>query len=164
MMVPGLFLLMPVSLSIQLKMIFSSFPVDNGIFAYFPRFLDEGMGLTDIYKIEIFSGTHPRKFRIRGLLNYPTEALITNPVTVKVIDYQSRDTVTVTNASLETGEFSFDVTAGQYDILIEGEDIQPATSSLLIPKDFKGKEIELENAIEVALSEKPEEVSQAKDC
>ncbi len=137
-------------------------PFDNGIFAYFPRFLDEGMGLTDIYKIEIFSGTHPRKFRIRGLLNYPTEALITNPVTVKVIDYQSRDTVTVTNASPETGAFSFDVTAGQYDILIEGEDIQPATSSLLIPKDFKGKEIELDNAIEVALSEKPEEVSQPK--
>ena len=135
-------------------------PVNNGIFAYFPRFLQDGIGRTDIYKLEIYSGTHPRKFMIKGLVSYPGEELVKNPVTVKVINYLTRDTVSLSNANLETGEFSFDVPAGQYDILIEGEDIQSATSSLLIPKDFRGKEIDLEKTIELALVEKPEELAQ----
>jgi hypothetical protein len=137
-------------------------PVQNGIYAYFPRFLDDGLGRTDIYKLEIYSGTHPRKFRIKGLVSFPTEALITKPITLKVIDLLSRDTVTQTNVNLETGEFSFDVPAGQYDLLIEGEDIQPTTASVFIPKDFTGKEMELKTDIELALAEKLKEMPQPK--
>ncbi len=137
-------------------------PVQNGIFAYFPRFLDNGLGRTDIYKLEIFSGTHPRKFRIKGLVSFPPEALITKPVTVKVIEYLSRDTVARTYANLETGEFSFDVPAGQYDLLIQGEDIQATTSSVFIPKDFIGKEMEMKTAIMLALAEKLKEMPQPK--
>lgn len=137
-------------------------PAQNGIFAYYPRFLDEGSGRTDIYKLEIYSGTHPRKFRIKGLVNFPSEALITKPVKVKVIDYLSRDTVTQTLANLKTGEFSFDVPAGKYDLLIEGEDIQTTTSSVLIPKDFTGKEMELKTAITLALAEKLKEMPQPR--
>ena len=137
-------------------------PVQNGIFAYFPRFLDNGLGRTDIYKLEIFSGTHPRKFRIKGLVSFPPEALITKPVTVKVIEYLSRDTVARTYANLETGEFSFDVPSGQYDLLIQGEDIQATTSSVFIPKDFIGKEMEMKTAIMLALAEKLKEMPQPK--
>jgi hypothetical protein len=137
-------------------------PVQNGIFAYFPRFFDDGLGRTDIYRLEIYSGTHPRKFMIKGLVSFPSEALITKPVTVKVIDYSSRDTVTLTYVNLETGAFSFDVPAGQYDLLIEGEDIQTATSSVFIPKDFIGKEMEIKTAIMLALAEKLKVMPQPK--
>jgi WD40-like Beta Propeller Repeat/Tetratricopeptide repeat len=137
-------------------------PSENGIFAYFPRFLSEGLGRTDIYKIEIFSGTHPRKFRIHGLVSYPIAASILNPVKVKVVDHQSGDTVALSGVNSATGEFNFIVPSGQYKILVEGQDILTDTSSLEIPKGFKGKDIELENAIELTLVTKPEEILQPK--
>jgi hypothetical protein len=137
-------------------------PADNGIFAYFPRFLTEGLGRTDIYKLEIFSGTHPRKFRIRGLVSYPAKASILNPVTLKVFDHQSGDTVALTGVNSETGEFTFIVPSGQYDILVEGQDIQTATSTLEIPEGFKGKDIEIENSIELVPLTLPEEIPQPK--
>jgi hypothetical protein len=135
-------------------------PAENGIFAYFPRLLSDGLGRTDIYKLEIFSGTHPRKFRIHGIVSYPIEASILNPVTVKVVDKESGDTVAVSGVNSENGEFTFIVPTGQYDILVEGQDIQTANSTLEIPEGFKGKDIELENAIELALLAKPEEIPQ----
>jgi hypothetical protein len=137
-------------------------PAENGIFAYFPRFLAEGSGRTDIYRIEIFSGTHPRKFRIHGVVSYPAEATILNPVSIKVVDFQSGDTVALPGINSESGEFSFIVPSGQYDILVEGEDIQPAKSTIEIPKGFKGKDIELDSAIQVALVETPEMKPQPK--
>jgi hypothetical protein len=128
-------------------------PVQNGNFAYFPRFLDGGLGLTDIYKLEVYSSTHPRKFRIKGLVSLPSDAIMTKPITIKVIDGLSRDTVVLTNANLETGEFTFDVPAGQYDLLIEGEEIQTTTSSVYVPKDYVEKEMLLKSAILLALGE-----------
>jgi hypothetical protein len=129
-------------------------PVQNGNFAYFPRFLDDGLGRTDIYKLEVYSSTHPRKFRIKGLVSFPSETIMTKPITVKVIEELSRDTVTSTYANLETGEFSFDVPAGQYDLLIEGEEIQTVTSSLYVPKEFVEKEMLLKSAILLTLEER----------
>ncbi len=45
-------------------------PVHNGTFAYFPRYRDEGFGRTDLYRLEIFSKTHPRKFMVKGMVGY----------------------------------------------------------------------------------------------
>jgi hypothetical protein len=131
-------------------------PAENGIFAYFPRLLADGLGRTDIYRVEVFSGTHPRKFRIHGVVNLPAEASNLNPLNIRLFDYQTGDTIEIPGPDSGTGEFSFNIPAGKYDILIEGEDIQTAISPLVIPKEFRGKEIELENPIEVALAEKPE--------
>lgn len=129
-------------------------PVQNGNFAYFPRFLEGSLGFADIYIIEIFSTTHPRKFRIKGLVSYPPEAIMTRPVSVKVIEEFSRDTVTTAFADLPTGEFSFEITAGSYDLLIEGEEIETMTIPLHIPEGSKDKEIQLESGILLTLTEK----------
>jgi len=43
-------------------------PVQNGTFAYYPRYLDDTYGRTDIYLLEIYSSTHPRKFTVSGIL------------------------------------------------------------------------------------------------
>ncbi len=135
-------------------------PAENGISAYFPRFLADGLGRTDIYKIEIYSDIHPRKFRIHGQVSYPIEASIQNPVSIRVTDTRSGDTVALSGISSETGEFTFIVPSGRYDILIEGQDIQTAASTLEIPKGFKEKDIDLENTIELALLAKPEPIAQ----
>lgn len=137
-------------------------PVQNGIYAYFPRFLDGGYGRTDIYKLEIYTSSHPRKFRIRGLVSLPSEALLTKPITVKLIQRGTRDTVAVTYADLETGEFSFDAPSGQYDILIEGDEIETIASSFIIFYDHLDHEIDLTKEILVTLTAKLKEIPEPK--
>jgi len=133
-------------------------PVQNGNFAYFPRFLEEGSGRTDIYRLEIFSSSHPRKFRIRGIVSLPADVFITKPITVKVIEKYSRDTLAITYANLETGEFMFDAPRGEYDLLIEGEEIETTTSTFIIPEDFIDREMEIKKEILLTQAEKLKEI------
>jgi hypothetical protein len=133
-------------------------PVQNGNYAYFPRFIEEeGYGRTDIYKLEIYSSSHPRKFRIKGLASLPANLVITRPVTVKVIEKNSRDTIAVTNAHTETGEFTFEAPAGQYELLIEGEEIETTISTLIVPEYQADREIKIEKDIPLAISEELKE-------
>jgi hypothetical protein len=120
-------------------------PVHNGTFAYYPRYLEGGQGLTDIYRLEIFSKTHPRKFLVTGMVT--REDHLDTHIRVSVIEKYTRDTVAVTYADPATGAFAFNAAAGEYDLLVEGEGYEPATRSLIIPKDYLDKELALTSAI-----------------
>jgi len=122
-------------------------PVQNGAFAYFPRYRDDGLGRTDIYRLEIYSETHPRKFMVNGMVGMADGARLTNPVQIAVIEHYTRDTVAVTSVDLATGAFTFMAAAGTYDLLVEGEDYETASRSLEIPKDYLEKELALTSAI-----------------
>ncbi|MBL7111501.1 MAG: PD40 domain-containing protein [Bacteroidales bacterium] len=133
-------------------------PVQNGVFAYLPRLMDDGFGRTDIYRLEIYSKTHPRKFQIRGLVNLPADALITKPITVTVIERYSRDTVAVTYADPESGAFTFEAPSGEYDLVIEGDEIEATSTSLFVPEDYLEKELEMKSAILLTLVRKLDEL------
>lgn len=120
-------------------------PVHNGDFAYFPRYRDEGFGRTDLYRLEIFSKTHPRKFLVNGMVG--VEDNLGTPLMISVIDKTSRDTIAVTYADPATGAFTFTAAAGAYDLLVEGEGYEPATQSMEIPEDYLQKELALTSAI-----------------
>ena len=122
-------------------------PVHNGAFAYFPRYRDEGFGRTDIYRIEIFSETHPRKFLVNGMVGIEDDANLGTPVSITVIEKYSRDTIAVTYADPSTGVFTFTAAAGAYDLLVEGEGYESATRSMEIPEDYLEKELALTSAI-----------------
>jgi Ca2+-binding EF-hand superfamily protein len=122
-------------------------PVQNGAYAYFPRYRDEGLGRTDIYHIEIFSETHPRKFLVNGIVAREDGASLTSPVQITVVEHYTRDTVAVTNADPSSGAFAFMAVAGTYDLIVEGEDYETASQSLEIPKDYFEKELALASAI-----------------
>jgi hypothetical protein len=120
-------------------------PVHNGTYAYFPRYLDDGFGRMDIYRLEIFSKTHPRKFQVKGIVNI--EESLGTPVRVSLIEKYSRDTIAVTYADPASGAFAFAAAAGSYDLLVEGEGYEPSMQSLVIPKDYLEKELALTSAI-----------------
>lgn len=122
-------------------------PVHNGDFAYYPRYRDEGFGRSDIYRLEIFSKTHPRKFLVNGMVGMEDNANLGTAIRVALIDKFSRDTVAVTYADPATGAFSFTAAAGAYDLLVEGEGYEPTTQSLEIPEDYLEKELALTSAI-----------------
>ncbi len=127
-------------------------PVQNGAYAYFSRFLDDGLGRTDIYRLEIFSKTHPRKFQVNGMVSVEDEASLTSPVRIAVVEHYTRDTVAVTYADPSTGAFTFTAVAGAYDLLVEGEDYETASRSMEIPEDYLEKELALTSAILLTLS------------
>ena len=122
-------------------------PVHNGTYAYFPRYRDEGFGRTDLYRFEIFSKTHPRKFLVSGIVSIEDEANLGTPIKVTVIEKNSRDTIAVTYADPETGAFTFTAAAGAYDLLVEGEGYESTTYGMEIPEDYLKKELALTSAI-----------------
>ncbi len=138
-------------------------PVRNGTFAYFPRLLDEGYGLTDIYLYEIYSKTHPRKFRVKGILGIETVQKLTHPLQIAVIEQHSRDTVAYAIADPETGAFSFVAPAGMYELLIEGEDIESNTTAFVIPEGYREKEFQMKQAILLTQAEHLEELTRIQD-
>ena len=122
-------------------------PVHNGTYAYFPRYRDEGFGRTDLYRFEIFSKTHPRKFLVNGMVGIEDGASLGTPVRVAIIEKYSRDTIAVTYADPATGAFTFAAAAGAYELLVEGEGYESATASMEIPEDYLKKELALTSAI-----------------
>jgi hypothetical protein len=134
-------------------------PVRNGTFAYFPRLLDGGYGLTDIYLYEIYSTTHPRKFLVSGILGISRVERLTHPIKIVVINQHSRDTVAVAIADSRTGEFHFEVPVGEYEVHVEGEDIEPSVTVLVIPEGYKEKELQLTQEILLTQAKKLEELT-----
>ncbi len=122
-------------------------PVQNGTFAYFPRYREDGLGRTDIYRVEIFSKTHPRKFLVSGAVGMADGSSLTSSVRISVIERNTGDTVAVAYADPTTGAFSFSAAAGTYDLRVEGEGLEPASRSLVIPEDYLEKELALTSAI-----------------
>ena len=133
-------------------------PVQNGAIAYYPRFLEDTYGRTDIYRLEIYSKTHPRKFQIRGILGTRDPRSLSRPVRIAVIDQFSRDTVAIAFADSRTGEFVFETISGKYDLLIEGEDIETTTSTFVIPEGYKQKAMDLEQTILLTQASEPEDL------
>ena len=122
-------------------------PVHNGAFAYYPRYREEGLGRTDIYRLEIFSKTHPRKFLVNGMVGLEDQARLNTSVRVALVERYTRDTIAVTYANPATGAFSFTAAAGAYDVLVDGEGYETATQKLDIPADYLEKELALTSAI-----------------
>ena len=122
-------------------------PAQNGVYAYFSRLMDDGYGRADIYRLEVYTKTHPRKFQIRGLVSLPAETLITKPIIVTIIERYTRDTIAVTYANPESGIFTFEAPSGEYEIRVEGDEFETSTATLVVPRDYFEKELEMKSAI-----------------
>jgi hypothetical protein len=133
-------------------------PVQNGKFAYYPRYLDDTYGRTDIYRLEIYSSTHPRKFRISGMLGISDLGTVTSPIRIAVIEQFSRDTVAYSIADPNTGAYEFIVPRGKYDMRIEGEGIETETFAFEIPEDYFEKEMEITRNILLSQVKKLEDL------
>jgi len=122
-------------------------PLQDMYHAYFPRLMDNGFGRRDIYLVEIFSDTHPRKFTINGIAGIQNLKILTKPVNVSLVEKYTRDTISVTRADSSTGKFILETVKGDYDLVLTGEEINPATSSLVIPERYPTSEFNLDSEI-----------------
>ncbi|MFO7656261.1 MAG: hypothetical protein R6W78_04275 [Bacteroidales bacterium] len=109
-------------------------PVKNGEFAYYSIFDPEsGYGLDDIYKLEIFSEKHPRKFILKGsartsdMVNSNFENL-----TVKLIDKKTNKTFSETQINAD-GKYSLDAQSGNFELVISGKGFDENRETIYIP-------------------------------
>ena len=106
-------------------------PVNDGYQAYYSLIDSGGYGLTDIYRIEIFSKDHPRKFFVRGIVQVKDLMTIFND-SIKVSAFNMEDP----NASVFvysnpiTGEYKFELPQGKYSITYEAKGAEKAIKNL----------------------------------
>jgi len=109
-------------------------PVNDGAFAYYSKYEpDNSFGMADIYKLEVFTELHPRKFilngitRIEGAVNPSYNqftATLVNRKTGKIFDQ------TKLNAD---GTYTLNAQSGDFDLLIRGNGINDITEHIQIP-------------------------------
>ncbi|MFO7755166.1 MAG: hypothetical protein R6V34_04180 [Bacteroidales bacterium] len=97
-------------------------PVGDGYLAYMAKFDSDGYGMEDIFRVEIFSDEHPRKFFVRGivklkdLLNQYNDS-----VRVSALDRSNMDTLVAVYSDPHTGEYEFEIPQGEYKLVYESE-------------------------------------------
>ncbi len=88
-------------------------PVNHGYEGYYVKDTPEGFGKQDIYRIEIFSNNHPRKFLIRGMVKVAD--LMTNfndSVRISAMNIKNPQQTIIVYSNPETGEYEFELPQG----------------------------------------------------
>ncbi len=126
-------------------------PVKNGEYAYYSMFDQKtGMGLDDIYRLEIFSDTHPRKFILRGITSKEPDLNVNfSDLTVKLIDKKTGNVFDETKANAD-GSYRLDAQSGDFDLLISGKGVSESMESLNIPVNLPSDEITHKSVLQPA--------------
>lgn len=126
-------------------------PVGEGYIAYMSKFDDHGYGQQDIFRLEVFSDDHPRRFFVRGMVTLrDLMSRFKDSVKISALSKLNMDTLLVIYSDPETGEYEFEVPHGEFRLLFESpgsenriEDLDLALTrsgdSLLIPEKVLSK-------------------------
>jgi tetratricopeptide (TPR) repeat protein len=114
-------------------------PVKNGTYAYFPRYFEnKTLGRLDIYRYEIYSSLHPRKFTIKGIVALKGAAGGPDIKTrISIYDRLKKDTVDLVMLQPGKEDFSLKLPAGEYDVIYNTNGYKDQTQKLVIPKNYK---------------------------
>lgn len=107
-------------------------PVLNGEAAYYSFYDEKGLGRYDIYRYVLYSPDNPRKFLITGQLDYPGENVKGSEVNIIVSDPAKGSIIVNTNPD-NTGKFTLELPAGNYNMNVESEKFQKSSYNLIIP-------------------------------
>ncbi|MCX7985347.1 MAG: hypothetical protein N2662_00210 [Bacteroidales bacterium] len=118
-------------------------PVDNGNFAYITRYYPDSYGKTDIYKVELFSEQHPRKFILRGLLSLQPDLKLSPQTKLKVSIVNKASKDTVSEFLIDRDQLSFDtsITAGKYQMIVQGEGLEKFVKDFTIDKNQSDSDV-----------------------
>lgn len=111
-------------------------PVGEGAFAYYAKYnKDDSHGLMDIYKLEVFTDLHPRKFILNGVSRLEGKvgtdfskytAILINSKSGKILDQTRLN---------PDGTYTLNATSGDMELQVKGKDIQNASEKFNIPVD-----------------------------
>ncbi len=106
-------------------------PLNDGYEAYYSMISEGGYGLADIYRIDIFSENHPRKFIVRGTAKI--DGLVAgrdNKITIRSSNSKNPERSVTAYTDPVTGEYEFEAGHGDYEVAFEAPDAERVTRDL----------------------------------
>ena len=93
-----------------------------------------GYGKQDIYRIEIFSDNHPRKFFVRGMVKVADLlSNINDSVKVSAMNIKNPNQTLIVYSNPKTGEYEFQLPQGNYQITYEAYGGEKTVKNLDLP-------------------------------
>lgn len=127
------------------------YPLADGRYAYLARANpDKVNAVSDLYRLEIFSETHPRKFRIYGTMGLANKVKVSPMSRVFIVDNATNDTLFATVPDSLLGQFDFELAQGDYKIVFTEEGFEDKALALRLPVNNPESEIELFATLEPA--------------
>lgn len=108
-------------------------PVSDGAFAYYAKYdTDNTFGMMDIYKLEVFTELHPRKFILNGNVRVDGSNPAYSKYTATLINRKTGKVFDQTHLN-EDGTYSLNAQSGEFDLQIKGAEIGTSTERVYIP-------------------------------
>ena len=115
-------------------------PLNKGFEGYTSKEIKGGLGKQDIYRIEVFSDNHPRKFYVRGTVKV-ADLINSNSDSIKItaMNLKNPDQVSVAYSDPQSGQYKFQLPQGDFQFAYEGQGGERTTKKvellLLNPSD-----------------------------
>ena len=109
-------------------------PINKGYEGYYSTELPDGFGRQDIYRIEMFSDDHPRKFYVLGLAKVAD--LISNiddSVKISAMNLKKPGKIFVIYSNPKTGKYEFQLPQGNFQVTFEGERSEKVVKNIELP-------------------------------
>jgi hypothetical protein len=109
-------------------------PINQGYEGYIAKEIPGGYGKQDIYRIEIYSNNHPRKFFVRGMVKVADLiGSIKDSVRVSAMNIKNPNQTIIVYSNPKTGEYQFYLPQGNYQITYEGESSEKVIKKIDLP-------------------------------
>ena len=109
-------------------------PHKDGYEGYLAKDLPGGFGKQDIYRIEIFTNDHPRKFFVRGMVKVADLlSSIKDSVKISAMNIKDPNQIVVVYSNPNTGEYEFQLPQGNYEVSFEGQGVEKIVKKLDLP-------------------------------
>jgi len=113
-------------------------PLNQGYEGYYSRLGSDGFGRQDIYRLEIFSDNHPRKFMVRGIVRVADLNLKTDDkIRVRTFNIRNPGLTSDDYADPQTGEYELTVTHGDHTLIYETNGTQRFKRDIHLPLTSK---------------------------
>ncbi len=109
-------------------------PLNKGYEGYLAKEKPGGFGKQDIYRIEIFSNDHPRKFFVRGMVKVADLiSSYSDSVKISAMNIKNPNQTVIVYSNPRTGEYEFQLPQGNYQITYEGEGSEKVFKKIDLP-------------------------------
>lgn len=113
-------------------------PLNQGYEGYLSKFSPSGFGRQDIYRIEIFSNNHPRKFMVKGVAKV-ADLNLKSGDRIRVSSVNTRDPGQTSEdyADPETGEYELLVSHGDHTVTYDVNGVERFKRDIHLPLTSK---------------------------
>jgi len=111
-------------------------PENDGYEGYISKDLPGGYGNQDIYRVEIFTNDHPRKFFVKGMVKVADLlSNIRDSVKISAMDIKNTNKIVTVYSNPKTGEYEFQLPQGNYQLTFEEPGVEKTIKNLDLPID-----------------------------